>query len=159
MGLDSGTGLSLRGHPRKSQQILNQLLHAGSTIHGIVDKLPGILIQFVRVTPCQKLRKTRHHSKRLLKVMRCHISKLLKLLVGALKLLTNPFQTRLYKSALRDIHSGSDQQFLVIYRYIQPGQVIGRLLPASRNQFRLYKIFSRDENILNFGSNPVLILA
>ena len=62
--------------PRVRQQVLDQPLHAASTVHGEGNKLIRIGVQLSFVTSGQELRVTGHHPQRFLQIVGCDISKL-----------------------------------------------------------------------------------
>ena len=74
---------TIPAYSRKGQQILNQGLHAQSSLAGIADEFVGVLVEFAAIALRKQLRIGRDHAQRLLQVMRCHISELFQVRVGA----------------------------------------------------------------------------
>jgi hypothetical protein len=73
-------------YPRKSQQILNQGLHAQSSLAGIADEFIGVLVELAAIAFAEQLGVRRHHAQRLLQVVRRHIRELLEIRIGACEL-------------------------------------------------------------------------
>src|ERR1019366_3044808 len=78
-----GGGQPPGGHARVGQQILDQLLHAGGAIHGVVDEVVRILVELVVVAVGQQLGVTGHHAKRFLQVVRGDVGESFEFAVAA----------------------------------------------------------------------------
>ena len=69
-------------HPRVGQQVRNELLHAGGTVHRVADVLIRLGIQPALVAVPQQLQERGDHAQRLLQVMRSYVCERLQVGVG-----------------------------------------------------------------------------
>ena len=71
---------------------MNEDLHALRSLDGIADEFVGFFIELAAITFGQQLGVSRHHSQRLLQVMRRDVGELLKIGIGAGQFLHFPGQ-------------------------------------------------------------------